>query len=312
MHRRALGLGDQRIGGLLHAIVREAVGVRPSATADPPRAPPAARRRDRARRRSASVSRVHGGAEAGGELRAPPASRPEGHAACSPSARRRCRCIPGRGCARDPSASGAPSRSNEISPCRCSAVRNWMTKNGLPPVLSRTRWASGSASRGRAVDRVGDELAHVGLAAAARSRRVRISAALPRALRRARASAGGPGRPRCRGRRRSAAGGACSGGDQQSTSSFRLAGSAHCRSSRNRASGCSVGRERAHELAQHPAQPVLGLAERQLRHRRLRADDQLHLGDEVDDELSVRPHRRLRCAAARPRCSRRSRRGCRA
>ena len=37
-------------------------------------------------------------------------------------------------------------RSKKISPCRCSAVRNWMTKNGLPPVFSRTRRASGSAS----------------------------------------------------------------------------------------------------------------------------------------------------------------------
>ena len=33
--------------------------------------------------------------------------------------------------------------------------------------------------------------------------------------------------------------------------------------------------------------------ERQLRHRRLRADDQLDLRDEVDDELSVRPQRLL-------------------
>ena len=79
----------------------------------------------------------------------------------------------------------------------------------------------------------------------------------------------------------------------RSSSSFRLAGSAHCRSSRKSASGCSCVANAPTNVAKHPAKPVLGLAERQLRHRRLRADDQLDLRDQVDDELAVVPQRRL-------------------
>ena len=91
-------------------------------------------------------------------------------------------------------------------------------------------------------------------------------------------------------------------GSTRSASSLRLAASAHCRSSRKSASGCSGLGERADELRGTPGATGSGLAERQLRHRRLRADDQLDLRDDVDDELPFGPERRLRAAAARPRC----------
>ena len=38
------------------------------------------------------------------------------------------------------------ARSKVISPFEYSPVRKWMTKNGLPPVFSRTSRASGAAS----------------------------------------------------------------------------------------------------------------------------------------------------------------------
>ena len=65
---------------------------------------------------------------------------------------------PWRGCAPDPRSSAASSGSNASSPSSASAVRNWIAKNGLPPVFSCTSSASGARALAVAVQRVGDEL----------------------------------------------------------------------------------------------------------------------------------------------------------
>ena len=49
--------------------------------------------------------------------------------------------------------------------------------------------------------------------------------------------------------------------------------------------------EHGEEAAQDGEKAILGLAERQIRHRRLRADEDLEFGNEVHDETTVRPQR---------------------
>ena len=56
VHRRAFALGDERVGRLLYAIVRKAIGAVRSAAAGLPRTPRAAPPRDCARTRGRSVS----------------------------------------------------------------------------------------------------------------------------------------------------------------------------------------------------------------------------------------------------------------
>ena len=70
-----------------------------------------------------------------------------------------------------------------------------------------------------------------------------------------------------------------------------VAASNHCKSSRNSASGCSCAREHAEEAPENHLKAILGVLRRQVRDRRLRSDNELELGNEVDDELAVRAQR---------------------
>ena len=166
-----------------------------------------------------------------------------------------------------------------------------MTKNGLPPVFSRTSRASGAASaaerwtvsatsRSTASPASGGEgdLPHDGAAGTELVERRR---------------------QRLRGWDLVAAGGA----DEQHVPGVRVgrqighqvrAGGVHpLQIVEEEGERVVRAREGADELADHHAQPVLGVAERQ-RGRlglRARANDQLDLGQEVDDQPAVGPQR---------------------
>ena len=58
--------------------------------------------------------------------------------------------------------------------------------------------------------------------------------------------------------------------------------------------------EHAEQAAEHQLEAALGVLRRQLRHRWLRADQQLELGDEVEHELAVRAQRLPQRLAPRP------------
>jgi hypothetical protein len=72
------------------------------------------------------------------------------------------------------------------------------------------------------------------------------------------------------------------------SSSWRLAASSHCKSSRKRTSGCSLSGEDAKEGPEHRLEPVLRSLREEFCHGRLLADDKL--GDEVYDELTVQTY----------------------
>ena len=74
-------------------------------------------------------------------------------------------------------------------------------------------------------------------------------------------------------------------------SSARLAGSAHCRSSRKSTSGCSFWRKDLDEAPKNHLKAVLRRGRGHGRDGRLLADDELDLRDDVDDELRIDPER---------------------
>ena len=90
------------------------------------------------------------------------------------------------------------------------------------------------------------------------------------------------------------------GADQQQVPHLRVrdqvldevqrGGSSHCRSSRNSARGCSGGR-RADEAPEYQLKSALRFLRRQFGNGWLFADDELHFGNEVDDQLPVRAER---------------------
>ena len=72
------------------------------------------------------------------------------------------------------------------------------------------------------------------------------------------------------------------------SSSSRVAASSHCRSSREQRQRCSG--ERPEEAPEHKLEAVLRLSWRQVGNGRLFSDDELYLGDEIDDQLAVRTY----------------------
>ena len=161
------------------------------------------------------------------------------------------------------------ARSKVISRFEYSAVRKWMAKNGLPPVFSRTSRARGAAS---AAER---------WMVSATSRSTAFPASGPRAISRTtaplRAELVEGRRQRLRGRDLVGAGGA----DEQHVPGVRVgrqighqvrAGGVHpLQIVEEEGERVFRAREGAGELADHHAQPVLGVAERQRGRLGLRA-----------------------------------------
>ncbi len=63
--------------------------------------------------------------------------------------------------------------------------------------------------------------------------------------------------------------------------------SAHCRSSRKSASGCSAHAKTTDELPKRDLEAILGLDGRQFRHARLVSHEERDLGDHVENQLAV-------------------------
>ena len=177
-----------------------------------------------------------------------------------------------------------------ISRFEYSAVRKWIAKNGLPPVFSRTRRASGAASAAERWTRVGDEPVHLAPGQRPEDDVAHDGAAVAELVERR--------RQRMRGRDLVVAEGADEqqvpgvGVGHQIGDQVRAGGVHPLQIVEEEGEGVLRAREGADELAEHHAQPVLGLAERQLGQLGLRADDQLDLGQEVDDQPAVGPERR--------------------
>ena len=175
-----------------------------------------------------------------------------------------------------------------------------MTKKGLPPVFSCDQARERRRLRRARMERVGDEPRRRAPARAAPSTRLVDRARPPpahlvqREHQRVRRR-----RPRCRGRRRSASRWPRLGVGQQVLEQLEAGRVRPLQVVEEEHQRVLRPGERRRRTGGAPcAKRCLRLGRRQLGHRRLRADDQLELRDQVDEELAVASRAPPRAAAA--------------
>ena len=169
-----------------------------------------------------------------------------------------------------------------------------MAKNGLPLVFSCTSCARGWAAFRLAVKRIRNQLVECRRPERRKHDLLHLSLR-PCGSASSFASAGERGSLRCRGRRRSTAGAARPDRSTDPPADQASPRRAIANRRGTARADAPVG-EHADEAPEHQLEAALRVLRRKVWNGRLFPDDELHLGDEIGDQLAIRTHRLRRAS----------------